>query len=904
MSLLENKNNSGIKQLNQISEFSENQLNNDNNNQEIDSNQKESEEEEEEEEEREEGEEDVEDNNNSNNNNNNNMQETENIEEGNEENESSDIDEENLSLVSLYKYKLNYDERINIYPRLNTKFLIYKNSKSENNFISNSDNPEIKPSVRAYFTNIEETNSSIKLIRPSQYIIPNNLNQFSNTLNLFGINVEPFSLDEKQNSLEFIQKIDVKINNKNNNQILQCSNCKAYFHKLNFNLECISDNNFFQNYKYFCLICKKYEEIFTINSSVENQDEKDIKKYKIFTVPNIDINKPSIEYIIKEKNENNFIRNIIQIIILDLSNKDFLAFIYRSLNEIIGNLNEKELDKNEINIKYVLIAYQFNKIYFIYLNKLNRIISVSIMRDLKDPFCPIEPTKLFCSSKEFLELFGNFYNSFCLNIIEQNQSKASLNYFDINNSIIKSIFSLIKINKINENNNNKYYYHLIFFSSFNYNVNIDLFKENKIYNIFLSFFLLSKKPNNANIPFIDNINIHNIKFYYFPIEYEDSDDIIIKHQEIKNILNKIINIRNYIFDIKLNICYDKKIFKNILNNDSIYINFFPNKSSLNKIYILPQIGKPSLLSAIHIQYNIEFYIFNSKNKHIRILTFMNKISNDSIEIYKSFDEEVLFRIVLAYHIKDLNLSKNNFNSINKLYADITNKNDKIFSKLINNIVTKIKKTFAKNYKNGTEKRGIYIPLSLKLFPLYFFCFIKQITNGLNLNLLNLIYDCKIKTLMKCVYPSLISFGYKSKSKREIFYLHPLSIGFFDKMQLLLLDEGLSITLLINPEIKNRIKEHYLLKKEEEEGKIDFKAESMIINDMIKNRPIKIICLNDNIILSKKFLSIFFEDKIIENINDEIENEPKFELDNEYIQNDISYSDFYGIISQTVYEFFE
>ena len=79
---------------------------------------------------------------------------------------------------------------------------------------------------------------------------------------------------------------------------------------------------------------------------------------------------------------------------------------------------------------------------------------------------------------------------------------------------------------------------------------------------------------------------------------------------------------------------------------------------------------------------------------------------------------------------------------------------------------------------------------------------------------------------------------------------------------------------------------------------------MIINDMIKNRPMKIIFLNDNIILSKKFLSIFLEDKIIENINDEIENEPKFELDNEYIQNDISYSDFYGIISQTVYEFFE
>jgi len=898
MSLLQNKNNSGIKQLNQISEFSENPLNNDNNNKEIDSNQKESEEGEEEEEEEEE--EDVEDNNN----NNNNIQENENIEEGNEENEDEEIDEENLSLVSLYKYKLNYDDRIIIYPRLKTNFLIYKNSKSENIFLSNSDNIEIKPSVRAYFTNIEGNNSSIKLIRPSQYIIPNNINNFSNTLNLFGVNVEPFSLDEKQNSLEFIQKINIEINNKNNNQILQCSNCKAYYNKLNFNLECISDNNFFQNYKYFCLICKKYEEIFTIKTPEENQNEKNIKKNKIFTVPNIEIYKPSIEYIIEDKNENSFVRNIIQIIILDLSNKDFLSFIYKTLNEIIGNLNKIELDNNEINIKYVLIAYQFKKNYFIYLNKLNKVISVSIMRDLEDPFCPIEPTKLFCSSKEFLELLGNFYNSFCLNIIDQNQCKASLHYFDINNSIIKSIFSLIKINQINEDNNNKYYYHLIFFSSFNHNINIDLFKENKIYKIFLSFFLLSKKSNNANIPFIDNINLHNIKFYYFPADFEEPDDINIKYQEIKNILNKIINVRNYIFDTKLNICYDKKIFKNIVNNDTIYINFFPNKTSLNKIYILPQIGKPSLLSAIHIQYNIEYYILSHNYKHIRILTFMNKISNDSIEIYKSFDEEVLFRVVLAYHIIDLNLSKNNFNSINKLHTDIINKNDKLFSKLINNILKKIKKTFAKNYKEGVEKRGIYIPISLKLFPLYLFSFIKQITNGLNLNLLNLIYDCKIKSLMKSVYPSLISFGYKSKSNKENFYLHPLSMEFFDKTQLLLLDEGLSITLLINPDIKNRIKEHYLFKNEKSGGKMKFKAESVIINDIIKNKPMKIIFLNDNIILNKKFLSNFLEDKIIENINDEIENEPKFELENEYIQNDISYSDFYGIISQNVYEFFE
>ena len=409
--------------------------------------------------------------------------------------------------------------------------------------------------------------------------------------------------------------------------------------------------------------------------------------------------------------------------------------------------------------------------------------------------------------------------------------------------------------------------------------------------------------NNSNIPFVDSINIHNIKLYYFPIEFDDSDDINIKYQEIKLILTKILNIKNYIYNIYLNICYDKKIFKNIFNNDKIYINFFPNKIFLNKIYILPQKGNPSLFSSIYLQYNLEYYTFIDRYKHIRVLTFVNKVSNESIEIYKSFDEEVLFRLTLAYHMNELNLSKNNFNSINKLYQDILNKNDKLFSKLIKNIINKMNITFAKIFKNSFEKKGIFIPMSLKLFPLYFFSFIKQITNGQNLNLLNLIYDCKLKVLMKNIYPNLINLRYKSKLKKEIFFIQPLSIEFFNKTQLLLLDNGFTISLLINSEIKDNIKAHYLIKNDKSE-KIYFKAESNIINDIIKNRPIKIINLNDNIILNKKFLNIFIEDKLIENVNEEIENGPKIELNNEYIQNDICYSEFYEILSQNIYEFID
>ena len=898
MSLLENnKNNSGIKQLNQISEYSENFNNNninDNINSQIDSNQKESEDEEEEDE-------DNEDDNN--------ISEKENNNEENEEGESEEIDEENLSLLSLYKYRLNYDDRIELYPRPKTYYLFYKNLNMENNFISTPNNIEIIPSVRAYFTNIEESNSSIKLIRPSQYLIPYNLSQFSKTLNLFGINIEPFSLDEKQTSIEFIQKINVNCDNKYNKIILRCTNCNAFYHKLNFHLELISDNKLYHTKKYYCLICKRYEKFFTVDDSKDYEYHiinKDIDVNKIFFVPEIENKKPSIEYIIRDENDYNIIKNTIQIIILDLSNKDFVGFIYKTLYELIES-NGKDMEnsnKNEYNIKYVLIVYYYNKIYFLYLNQISLTISVSIMGDLQNPFCPVEPKKLFCSSKIFLELLNIFYNTFLSKEFDKKNTKVPLNFSDINNCIIKSIFHLIKENRINEdiNQNNKYYYHLIFFSSFNHNINLDIFKENKINNIFLSFFLVQQKAN-KNIPFIDNLNIHNIKLYYFPIQYNENDDIIQKYQKIKIVLNKILNVKNYIYEVKLNICYDRKLFHNYNNTNSIYISFIPNKISLNKIYILPQIGRPILFSSIFFQFNIEYYTLLDKYKHIRILTFMNKVSNDPEEVFKSFDEDVIFRIVLANHIKELNLSKYNFNSINKLYTDIMNKNDKIFSKMINNILNQIKCIFAKFYKIGTDNRGIFTPISTKLFPLYFFSFIKQISNGNNLNLLNLLYDCKIKSFIKSIYPNLISFGYKIKTNKEFFHIKSLSFEFFDKSQLLLYDDGLFITLFVNCDIKDKVKDHYL-KNVEDKDKIYLKAESEVINDIIKNKNIKIVFLNDNIIFNNNFLNIFLEDRIIDNINNEIDNESKTEIDNIYIQNDINYQDFYQIIIQNMYEFFE
>ena len=887
MSLLKDKKNkTGIKQLNQISEFSENTDNKTKDNKNISKGLKQKENAEEEEEE--EGEDYKKY-----------LSEGDNIEGNEEDDEYEEIDEENLSLLSLYKYKLNYDEKIKLYPRPETSSIIYKNSNSENTFISNQNNIEIKPSVRAQFTNIEESNSYIKLIRPSQYLIPTNINKFYKTLNLFGLNIEPFSFDEKQNNLEFIQKINIKIEDNRNNKLLKCGKCGSYYHKLNFNLLLISDNNSFQIYKYYCFVCKNYEKFF-VPSFLDNQKEENIDMNKIFLIPKNLSYKPSIEYIIENNNDDNITKNLIQIIILDLSNKEFVNFIYETLIKKLNEINEIELNKDDNAIKYVLIAYYFDKIYFIYFNKISKSICISIMGDLQNPFCPVEPDKLFCSQNNFIELLSNFYNYFFSN--KFGNKEGAFNYSDINNSVVKSIFSLIKMNKIEDNKNNKYYFHLILFSLFNHNIKIDLFKENKIFNLFLSFFLITSKKN-TNIPFIDNINIHNIKLYYFPIEHENNEDINQKYEKINIILDKLLNVKNYIFDVKLNLCYDKNIFKNYNNNDLINISFIPDKISLSKIYILPQNGKANILSSIYIQYNIEYYSFFDKYKHIRILTLINKVSNDPIEVFKSFDEEVLFRINLAYHIIDLNLAKYNYNSINNLYSNITNKTDKLFSKIINNIINKIKKTFGKFSKECSEKKGIIIPISTKLFPLYFFSFIKQISNGQNLNLLNLLYECKLKSFIKSIYPNLLNVDYKTKSNKEKISMQPLSILFMERSQLLLYDDGFFTTLLVNNEINDKVKEHYL-KKYEEEEKIYFKPDSGIINDIMKNKPMKIIFLNDNMILNRSILNIFLEDKIIENINNEIDDNEKFELDNEYIQNAINYSDFYRIMTKNIFEYFE
>ena len=148
------------------------------------------------------------------------------LEEENEnENGKGDFDsfenEYNNLIIKEYKIELNKKYKINKFPRPRTKDLIYKNDINQNYFLSKPSNYESIPSVISSFLNIEDMNSSLKLIRPTQHIFPYNLKGFENTLNLFGFNIEPFSVEnydylnkDKNNdkNKEYIPLLKIKLN--------------------------------------------------------------------------------------------------------------------------------------------------------------------------------------------------------------------------------------------------------------------------------------------------------------------------------------------------------------------------------------------------------------------------------------------------------------------------------------------------------------------------------------------------------------------------------------------------------------------------------------------------------------------------------------------------------------------
>ena len=143
----------------------------------------------------------------------------------------------------------------------------------------------------------------------------------------------------------------------------------------------MTNDELFQKNKIYCFICKHTTYFYTINYFSNDLIEKIKNLDKIRTIPNVECIKPSVEYVIKEvKDDNKKIRNVIQIIILDMTNINLVNYIYQILVKI---LNENNSEQFCSNFKYILIGYERSKVYYVHFNNSkNKTIKVTIMNDL------------------------------------------------------------------------------------------------------------------------------------------------------------------------------------------------------------------------------------------------------------------------------------------------------------------------------------------------------------------------------------------------------------------------------------------------------------------------------------------------------------------------------------------
>jgi len=829
--------------------------------------------------------------------------------------------EYNLILIEKYKLELkkkNYNPKK--FPRPKISDLLYRNYDNKNIYLSKPGNYESIPSVASSFINIEEMNSSIKLIRPTQHIIPYNLKGFQKTLNLFGFNIEPFSIDninldmgnnDKNNKIsEYIPSLKLKINYENV-KIAQCLKCKGIYHQLSCFCKKIRNESIYQIYSYKCSICRNKSNISIINEESKNNYDN-FKKGDLYIMPKInEINGicPSIEYLIERKSNIFIKRYTYQIIIIEINNfnnnEKYIEYIYQSLYQVIkeNNQNENEFDNY---FKYSLIAYNNKNLYFFHLNNKNNLINknleVTIMNDFYNPFCPLSSNKLFYDKKDFLFLLEKFQN--WLLIYEKNKC----NSIKINISTVINSMSEI-FNNNNKQGYNIYYHHLIIFSFSYPNLDLIYLKNKSNLRFYISLFLFMNKLD-KNIPFINNMIIQNIKIYYNQIDYNDYLDMKEKYERMYIDLYSILSnkfYKDYLYEINYNISYDKSIFYNKFNkeNNSFFITFLPNKNNLNIVYILPQYGYPDLIQNFLFQFNIEFYTIFDNYEHIRILSWYSNVSDKTKEVYMSYDQDTLFKIYLYNSIYDLFLKEDNkiinnipdINIVNKYYIEIKDKKSSfleletiIKERIVNTIIK-----YRREVKFGKNINTIILPQNLNNIILYYYCFFKQIITGYNLNLFNLLFNEQISSFIKNIYPIILNLKYLSKIKKEKIYIKPSSIYNLYRNQLLLIDNGNYIQILINDKINKETLNHFIINYDlKYQNDIVFTPDFYYLKNIIINKPIKFEFIDNKNLSDNIFLNNFIEDPFIIN-SSQIDKNKSIEY--------LSYFEYFIKINEKIIDYF-
>ena len=748
--------------------------------------------------------------------------------------------------IQIHKRSIQYKLNPKNLPRPSFDDIFYYNIYQNNIYYSGNDYQYI-PSPNSNYINYEKGSSSIRLIRPSMFYLPYNMKFYSETIKYFGFNIEPFGNEKSEFKDEKILYYKLNIDNRYNKKCFKCQVCEAYYYPKLFEIYKVKDDLYYKTYTYVCKICLMKNNFYTINNNnvLNINYEKFINTNNIFLLPNLKIDDkdqdnilPStIDYIVDEENIKYNIKEII-IIYLDISNNSvkygFISYIIESLINILN-------DNNENNFEYIIATYDNNIISYYYIT--NNSIKICNMNDKKNPFFP----------KSINSLKNNNENT--IKIIEKIQSIIKdKNIYVTNNELSDLELCIKSANNISEINLFNYFYNILIFSSNNTHFSINnSFKINK--QISFTFFLSSGIDiKNFQINLIRN---RNFNFYFYIIDYSDSDDYIQKFERLYyDIFNIIYNIKTHIYNVTYKLIYSKNNFnlnKEKINEGNTIISIINNFSDFNIVYPLQQNKYFSYENEIYFQFQISYLSPKDNKKHIRILNYQTK-QIDSIEkLFSVIDTNTLLRILFQKHF-DESKNINDINEILKIKEEILNDIYKLFAKYKSEVFL------------GNNFYSLSYPTSLRNILIYFFSFFERVEN--NLITLIYLYRSPLDKFFLQIYPYLFKITY------DDVFLNGLSYFFLQMKNLLLLDDGYYLTIYILKDVKKDILNKYfhvdsfeklIQLKQENNLYFDFKELDLFKNKH-ENKPIKIILVDNNYISNPKFTSIFIEDRQTTNQN--------------------------------------
>ena len=269
----------------------------------------------------------------------------------------------------------SYSINPNHIPRPNQNDEIYLNNEKLPIYETNIGTAP--PHSTSFYSVKETQNSSCRFIRSTLNSVPVSQSLLNETNLIWGLCIQPFA--EIPDYEELIPKVQTK------ETIFRCKQCKSYINN-KYNITYSSQNKQVA----VCNLCQYENEFDMEKPGIKNEYfNSDYSNCPELVKPTIDFIAPS-----NFKSSKPFIPHYL--VMIDISENSYqIGLPSYVINSVQTNFDSFDNMENS----YIGFAlYDFKNIYFFYAEKDD--ISLTIMGDINDPFCPLSMKKLFLNINE------------------------------------------------------------------------------------------------------------------------------------------------------------------------------------------------------------------------------------------------------------------------------------------------------------------------------------------------------------------------------------------------------------------------------------------------------------------------------------------------------------------------